>query len=333
MRICRVAGAVACLLLAVGCGSADGTPDVIAENSAEEHLDVAPATLEKGASELARANELIAKGADKTRIMAEVAQLSQHLDKLNGLVDSVEVGPNHTVSFYSSAGGTVLGERAPKGTPSAFTGLDLTTMSAVELHLKLAPQQEVPSALLKSETATNQPILQKGDAPSTPLAGYDAPAAAGGTPQTAVAQSDIHTSEISAKQEELTSADGPFFVNNFCHNFGVFHTCAPNYNGHYWAYSNATHSDVVVAPYGSGVTSTSWTLNNVLMGTWANFAGDILTLQAISGRHSVSDGCCFICACGTHLETYWLQHRWDTTGTGFHFSAWFYNNPKNINYM
>ncbi|HEX2672323.1 MAG TPA: hypothetical protein VHM25_15690, partial [Polyangiaceae bacterium] len=144
---------------------------------------------------------------------------------------------------------------------------------------------------------------------------------------------DPQPSGVSAKQEELTGSDGPYFVSTYCHDYGVFHTCAPNYNGHYWAYSNATHSDIVVAPYGSGVTSTSWTLNNALMGTWANYAGSILSLQAISGGHSVSDGCCFFCACGTHLEIYWLQHRWDTTGTGFHFSAWFYNNPKNTNFM
>ncbi len=336
MRTQMISAAMACLLLAAGCGSPDGsTSDKTdpATTAREAHLNVAPATLEEGAAELERANTLLAAGADPARITGELQQVREHMDGLNGLVDRVEIAPNHTVGFYKTAEGIVVGERALQGTSSAVAGLDLANLSVSELHLQLAPQQPVPQALLNSAMATQQAMVSNAAAPEATVQ-----EAADGAPAVTVGplQPDALPAEganVKVIQSALTSADGPFFRDNFCPQKGFNYYCFPNAGNWAHAGANATHSDLTIAPFSPGVASIALHVNGTSIAIFAAFNGEIDRYWALSGTHSVRDGgCCIICACGTHPEVLSQRHQWDVTasGMGFHVGGYFLNDPGHI---
>jgi hypothetical protein len=337
MRTQMISAAMALLLLGVGCGSPDGS---ISEKSdpattaREAHLNVAPATLEEGAAELERANTLLAAGADPTRITGELQQLREHMDGLNGLVDRVEIAKNHTVAFYKTAEGIVVGERSPQGTASAVAGLDLANLSVTELHLQLAPQQPVPQVLLDSALATQQAIVSKAaeSEVTAPGAAEGAPAAAVGPLQQPGALA-AENANVKLIQSALTDGDGAYFRDHFCPEKGFYFYCYPNAGNWFHGNANATHSDLIIAPTSPGVASTALHVNGKSLGVFAAFNGEIDSYWAISGTHSVRDGgCCFICACGTHPEVLSQKHQWDVTASGvnFHIGGYFMNDPRHL---
>jgi len=336
MRTQMISAAMTFLLLA-GCGGLDGSTNDKSDpatTAREAHLNVAPATLEEGAAELEHANALIAAGADSSRIAGELKQLREHMDQLNGLVDRVEIASNHTVAFYKTAEGIVVGERAPQGTRSAVAGLDLANLSVTELHLQLAPQQPVPQVLLDSALATQQAIVSQAAAAEVTARGEAeaAPAVTVGPLQQPRALG-AENANVKLIQSALTDADGPYFRDNFCPQKGTYYYCAPNVGN--WAHvgTNATHSDLTIAPTSPGVASIALHINGKSIGVFAAFNGEIDSYWGLSGTHSVRDGgCCFICACGTHPEVLSYKHQWDVTATGvnFHVGGYFMNDPGHL---
>ena len=325
---------LACCLLGAACEGSGGSP------SPDTQLNVAPATLAEARAEVERGNQLLASGGDKARLTAQLMQIRDQMDRLDGLVDQVTVGTGHVVSFYKSASDTiVIGERAPQGTAQVLPTLDLQHMSAVELHDQLAPGVPVPQALLDSDSATSQPVGGSSDA--TPAAAVVGTSGGGAA---AAPAGDTHLSangDVDVVQSGLTGDQGALFRNTYCvtsvgRGTTVYSFCLPNWGGGAYAYASGTHSHVVTAPYaGGGAVLTSPTVNGSLLATYANFDGEVQMFYAISGWHSVTNGgCCFICACGTHREIMTQTHRWDVSAAGqsFHFGGIFVSDPTNLGY-
>ena len=85
---------------------------------------------------------------------------------------------------------------------------------------------------------------------------------------------------------------------------GVFSFCLPNWGGGAWATATSTHSVVAIAPFsGVGNVNLEPRVNGTLLASFAVFVGELSSFWVRGPRVSVEDpGCCFICACGTHLE-------------------------------
>ncbi|HWA75340.1 MAG TPA: hypothetical protein VG937_23545 [Polyangiaceae bacterium] len=328
MKTVLKAAALLMCFSAVGCG-AEGSESA---SSQEQHLDVAPATLADATAELSRADVLLANGADPTVISAELAQLRERLDDLNGRVAHIDLEAGHVVNFYQDASGNlVVGERQLVGTPSALAALDLSKLSAAELFVALAPQRTVPEALLRNPTARLVPVAE---AESQAVAPTEVHGEVSSAPQ--LTSTSSKAGNIGRSQQALTGADGAFFRANFCPQNGVFFFCNPNWSGGLFAQANATHSKFSIAPFaGGGSVQTTVKVNGSSIGSFATFMGEVQTFFAMSGTHSVKDsGCCFICACGTHPEVKVQLHRWDVSAAGkdFHAGGRFLNDKNHIGF-
>ena len=226
----------------------------------------------------------------------------------------------------------VVGERAPQGVPSEISKLDLTHLSVAELHLRLAPAQPVPQALLNSRLATEQPMVEKAAPSAAQEANNDVPVAAAG--ERLAVTSAAPGPGVDVVQSALTADDGPYFRTNYCPIIGVYSFCFPNAGSWANAQASATHSDLAIAPYaGPGAASVTIKVNGSLLASLAAFNGEVDKWWAISGTHSVRDsGCCFFCACGTHPEVVRYTHRWDVSATGksFHVGGYFLNDPRHL---
>jgi hypothetical protein len=325
---------LACCLLGASCEGPAGTP------SPDDQLNVAPATLAEARAEMERGNRLLANGADKARVTAQLMQIRDQMDRLDGIVDQVTVGPGHVVSFYRSPSDAILiSERAPQGTAQVLPTLDLTHLSAVELHSALAPEVPVPQALIDSITATSLPVggaSEKATAATvvSTLGGGSLAAPSSGTRVT-------ESGDLAVVQSALTGADGAYFRNNYCPSSvgratTIFPFCLPNWSGGAYATASATHSHVTTAPYaGGGTVLTSPSINGSTLATYASFDGEVDLYYLISGWHEVSNGgCCWICACGEHREIVRQTQRWDVSAAGqdFHFGGIFVSDPTNLGY-
>jgi hypothetical protein len=332
-RLVGMVGMLACCLVGASCEGPAGAP------SPDDQLNVAPATLAEARAEMERGNQLLANGADKARVTAQLMQIRDQMDRLDGLVEQVTVGPGHVVNFYRSASDTILiGERAPQGTAQVLPTLDLAHLSAVDLHSLLAPNLAVPQALIDSVTATSAPVGGPSDkATAATVVGTTG----GGSPALSVGNRVTQAGNVDVVQSALTGADGAYFRNNFCPaSLGsaktVYPFCLPNWSGGAYAYASGTHSHVTIAPFaGGGTVLLSPTVNGGLLATYATFDGEIDVYYAISGWHEVSDGgCCFFCACGEHREIATQTHRWDVSAAGqsFHFGGIFVSDPRNLGF-
>lgn len=327
----RLVGMLACCLVGASCEGSAGSPPTDAQ------LNVAPATLAEARAEMERGNQLLANGADKARVTAQLLQIRDQMDRLDGIVDQLTVGPGHVVSIYRSTSDAILiSERGPVGTAPVLPTLDLTHLSAVELHSALAPGVPVPQALLDSVTATSLPVDAASENATVvgTLGGGSPGSSPSGTRVTEAAGVDV-------VQSALTGADGAYFRNNYCPaSLGsaktVYPFCLPGWSGGAYAYASATHSHVTTAPFaGGGTVLTSPSVNGSQLATYASFDGEIDTYYAISGWHEVSDGgCCFFCACGEHREIMTQTHRWDVSASGqsFHFGGIFVSDPRNLSF-
>jgi hypothetical protein len=330
----RLVGMLACCLVGASCEGPAGAP------APDDQLNVAPATLAEARAEMERGNQLLANGADKARVTAQLMQIRDQMDRLDGIVDQVTVAPGHVVSFYRSTSDAILiSERAPQGTAQVLPTLDLTHLSAVELHSALAPDVPVPQALLDSVTARSLPV---GGAAEKATATTVASTLGGGSPGAPSSGTRVtQAGDVDVVQSALTGADGAYFRNTYClASLGsaktVFPFCLPNWSGGAYAYASGTHSHVTTAPYaGGGTVLTSPTVNGSQLATYASFDGEVDTYYAISGWHEVSDGgCCWICACGEHREIMTQTHRWDVSAAGqsFHFGGIFVSDPRNLGF-
>jgi hypothetical protein len=310
----------------MGCGGSDSEGP---SAQADEHLNVAPTSLAEAVAELNRADGLLAAGADQAVILAELTQLRERMEDLNGRVVSIEVGSEHVVNFYQDPSGSlVMAERSPREASSVLAALDLTKLSAAEVFLELAPGREVPPALLRNPAATAAPVAEVEA--QAQLTGALTEHSDGLRGADRAADSD----SLGRSQEALTSEDGPYFRDRYCQEGNVYFFCRPNRTGSLTAYAGATHSKVVVAPYaGGGAVTSSVTVGGVSVGSHATFMGERQTFYAISGWRSVRDpGCCGICACGTHAELWTVEHRWHfaASGKSYHVGGRFLFDPLHI---
>jgi hypothetical protein len=309
---------------AVGCGGVD--PEAPAAQ-ADQPLNVTPATLAEAVAEVERADSLLAAGADEAEILADLARLRERMEELNGRIASIDIGPEHVVNFYQDAsGGLVMGERAPREAVSVFAALDLSKLSAAEVFLELAPGREVPEALLRNPAATSAPVVEAEAQPQPQLTGALTEHSDGLRGAEKAANDSFGRS-----QEALTSEDGQYFRERYCQEGNIYFFCKPNRTGSLTAYAGATHSKVVVAPYaGGGAVTTSLTIGGESIASWATFMGERETFYGLSGGRSVRDpGCCGICACGTHIELWTVEHRWhfSASGKSYHVGGRFLFDP------
>jgi hypothetical protein len=322
MKGYKLTGMLVGCLLGAGCEGQEGP----STTGVQGDINVAPATLQQAQGEIERGNQLLANGADRPRILAEMVQVRDQMDQLDGLIDHIPLGTDHVVSFYlTQSNALVVSERAPKGTSSALAGLDLAHLSAAELHLRLAPDQVVPQALLDSPMGT-QVALGGGEVVASQAG------AQGSDSSSAIVDRTNQDPDLANVRSALTGADGAFFRNTYCPSVGVYFFCLPNWGGGAFAQASATHSHVTIAPYaGGGAVLTSVAVNGSTLGSWANFDGEVATYMARSGHHQVNDhSCCFICACPNHTETATQGHRWDISAAGqsFHFGGYFLSDPR-----
>jgi hypothetical protein len=292
----------------------------------DQQIDIAPSSLEQARDELAKANELLARDPDNAELLRSLHMLRDHVDVLNGMVDRIEIGTNHVVTFYKGDQDVIIvGERMPRGTASVLTD-GAQRRSLVDLYRELAPDRQLPSALAESSAATlppssDTPVLSPGES---------------GGGSTWLEPSGPRTDGLGVSQQLLTAADGPFFRDNFCPTGGVFSFCLPNWGGGAFATATSTHSVVNIAPFsGVGNVNLEPRVNGTLLASFAVFVGELSGFWVRGPRVSVRDsGCCLICACGTHLEVTRATLRWDVTNAaskGFHFGGNFYNAPLHIN--
>jgi hypothetical protein len=132
----------------------------------DEVIDTAPLTIADGLQQLEKIDRLAAKHGVSKELLAEARLVRDSMDVLNGLVDQIQVAPDHTLSFFPSDDGSlVVAERRPNATASVFPS-DETTMSLQEMYSRFAPGRTIPNTLLSTVSVTTA-AAPKVDVPAS----------------------------------------------------------------------------------------------------------------------------------------------------------------------
>lgn len=315
----------AAVLFATGCLALAGCAGDNAGTAADTTIDTAPLTLEDGQRQLEKIDRLVAERGQTAELRADARKVRDQMDVLSGLVDRLEVAPDHTVSVIMAPDGTtLLGERRPAGKPSALEGMDPTKTSMLEIYQRLAPGRSMPAVLLKDQALSSAVPAEAVEV--TPEVGGGSARAAG------AAKAAPTAGETGLVQSALTQADTTYFRNNYCPTGGVFPFCLVDWWNGAFATATSDHSIVNLALFAGGSSvNLEYRANGKLLSILAALVGEVDTWWSVGGHKSVSDsGCCFICACGSHYEAVKCTMRWDVTNAankGFHFGGRFYNKP------
>lgn len=323
------AAARATALMASACIALMGCLGQNTDGAATDAVETMPASLTEARAELEAIDNTIATQGSSPALHDRTLLIRDRMEELSGLVDRVNITPNHSVSFIvTSDGSTLIGERMLQGASSVLAGNTPATMSLESIYRRLAPGRAIPTALLNARPAAAA-TLNGALAPETVLS-----EGGGLQRQRDVAVLKGISDEISVVRGELTTsaADDTYFRNNFCPTGNVFSHCVVDWTGGRFAQATSDHSITHVAfTGGTGSFFLTYKANGVLKSQIVILPGEVQTWWAVGGKKSVKNAGCDCCsACQTHYEASRIGMRWDVTnatGKVFDFGGSFYNKP------
>jgi len=309
--------AAVCLALA-GCGE-PGAPEEGGDDVAKElsRANLIPADLAEAADELTRLDSLMTRSRQDPRVGEAIRSLAGSVERLNGLVERIDIGKDHSVSFYAGADGAVsIAERAPKGAPSVVEPLLQRGPSFAQLFKGLAPGRPLPAALTS--------IDEEARFAATP--GQSVESEAGGTAGRAGAADLRPDSEsIGVTRQALTAAQGEWFRDNRCPHWGTYPYCYPYWgDGGYYRARYFTSSNFVIAPFSGYVVSVKPLWNGKVQAVLPVFVGED---HHYWQRGKLYYDCPFLSP-NCRYKYYSGEHRWqidDAIGDGFHWGGNFHN--------
>lgn len=318
------AGTMCCFALA-GCLETDG-------DAASDAINTTPGSLSEANAEMDKIDQIMAERGSTPELVEKQRLVRDRLDVFSGLVDRIEVAPDHTINFFVAPDGEVMvAERMKVGALSAMKGHSSQSIEAI--YERLAPDRAIPAALV------NTPQIQIGDLTMGPSQEGDLL----GSDQTPVPAA----ADITAVQSALTDSatDGLWFVRNYCNiepdGTVVFRgACVIDKIGNRYTQATADHAQISVAfTRGSGSIylrrrpSQGGTIEyevRILEGevAWVWWAGPWKNVR--------DSGCLpWPFACGTHREAQQQFKRWsieEASGKKYDMAAVFYNNPTAWNW-
>jgi len=251
--------------------------------------------------------------------VAEQRLLRDQADVASGLVDSIELGPNHSLKLFVRPDGTTLiGERAPIGTASALSQETAAGSTLEGIYAHLAPGRSLPAALRNvaqarsgAEASNVVPLTEGGSLWTAPVLDRNDDTAA------------VHSALSN------TAADNTTFRNNFCP-IGGASWCVVSWTGGRTSSSTSDHSIANVAfTQGAGSINLTLSGSNGAVFQTSVLPGEVQTWQGVGPTISVRDsGCLPLIACGTHPESKEVFQQWqvsNATGKVFDFGGRFYN--------
>lgn len=296
-----------------------------ASDATDEAIVTTPSSLAEGAAQLAKLERIIAERGASPELREKQRLVRDHMDVLNGLVDRLDVAPNHTINVFVTADGTtIVGERMQMGMRSVLGG----TESIDALYRRLAPGRTVPEGLatmriVAADQAVGQAAAESGGgARLSPSSSATQPSADG----TAVVRSALTDSP----------ADDLYFRNNFCKTNGVWWDCVIDWSGGRSSQATSDHS-ITHTAFTVGTGHITIALGNSSSVTWSNaiLPGELQTWWAKGPTISVRNHDCGCCsACQSHYEAKRIFMRWqvlDAANKVFNFASLFYNAPHNWN--
>jgi hypothetical protein len=309
-----LAGALGCLTFAGCIGADDGT--------AEDAIDTTPASLVEGRAELEKIDRIMAERGSTAALVEKERLIRDRMDTLSGLVDRIEVAPDHTLNFFVSRDGvTLVSERMKAGMPSAMAANSSEAIDSI--YRRLAPGRSIPAALANAAAVETGDVAtalgQQGGGLAAPT---DAPATA------------VGPDGITAVRAALTdsAADDLWFRNNACPTGNVLSFCVVDWTGGRFAQETSDHSQVNAAfTRGTGSILLNYGPNGTTTFSFPVLPGEFHHFWVVGPKKSVPNaGCIPLIACQTHYEAQRFFHRWSITNATnkvFDFGGMFYNKP------
>jgi len=192
------AGAMGCLALAGCLGTEDG--------AADDAINTAPASLTEANAEMDKIDRIMAERGSTATLVEAQRLVRDRLDVLSGLVDRIDVAPDHSINFFvSSTGEIMVDERMKVGDVSAMKRSSAESFR--EIYARLAPGRTIPAAI--------------ADVPALPTSGLTtAPGQAGAgllTPADVLAATAGADGTASVRSALTDSpADDQYFRDNYC---------------------------------------------------------------------------------------------------------------------
>lgn len=288
---------------------------------AADDINTTPATLTEGRTALEAIDHEMAEQGSTPELLAKQRELLARVDVLNGLVDSIDIAPSHTVDFFIAPDGTrIVGERMRLGmTPALQPGESIDA-----IYARLAPGRSTPGALsTKMLDDVGAPVSVLPNQTSGGSAFKAAPTTAGDGIETA-------SSALSN-----TTADNNWFIANCCNSAGVWSDCVVSWTGGRSTWATSDHSWTNTA-----FTAGSGQINLVLAGKSGNIwqtaipPGDLQFWWTHGPIKDVKDDPSCSGACGTNKRATPAFMKWSVTNATnkvFDFGARFYNNPNATN--
>lgn len=263
-------------------------------------VDLEPTTLEEAELVLAELDARLGEDPNDEDALASMRQLEPALDRLNGLVASVELEPGHEVAFYEYAPGAIgIGETHPEGTrPLIAERPELAGLPAHEVYRELTGDDAPPALLEASRRETAQVEAADPAELPTPPVGAD----------------------VDATRAALGSS-GSFFRDNYCFTQGDANYCWPNSaHGGYVDLITRT-SFLTLAPYDGHVTL-RFSYDGVVRHVSPVYQGEVWSgwWRSAQRRNCVSNIYGSFCV----VETIHGWHRWEVlhaSGDRFHWTV------------
>jgi hypothetical protein len=301
-----LAGALGCLTIA-GCG-------VEQDGAADDAINTTPASLSEGQAQLDKIDRIMDQSGSTEALVEKERLIRGRMDQLSGLVDSIEVAPDHSINFFvSPSGDAFVGERMKIGMVSAMTGVSAESIESI--YHRLAPGRAVPAGLTRTAT------IQLAETPPAPAAADD----------------------IATVSSALTDSagDDQWFRDNRCPSGNVKSFCAVHLTGSRFSEATSDHSQVSGAfTRGTGSINLNWGPGGGAAPTFTQsiLPGELHFFWWVGPWKDVKDSGClpWPFACGTHREAQKRFTRWAIAGstTKTHdFGGSFYNAPLNWNSM
>ena len=287
----------------------------------EEEINTQPATLESAYQELDKLDALLSQRPDDSALLAMGRLLRKNMEDLNGVVDRLEIAPDHTVSFYRDEFGISVVELLSQGDEFAVDDKDL---SVEEIYAKLAPGRVIPKIL---RTVAMPAVDSSGTADQPEL------------PQSGGGERAPSSGDIEQVQSALTSEDGPLFRDKYCpkrKHPGDFFDCLPNWRNGGYAYATMRETTLRLAPYHGSMMRVRFTAAGIAPQTFAVFKGEVFgkTRHIVPFVDVPTRDCGWLAPCPTFPMPRKHPMRWDflsASGDRFHWGYRFTNLGNNRN--
>jgi hypothetical protein len=317
------AGALGCLAFA-GCMGTEGS-------ASDDAINTMPASLIEGRAELEKIDRIMTDHGSTDVLVQQQRDIRDRMDVFAGLVDRIEVAPEHTINFFvSPEGDTIVGERMKIGMPSAMKANSAESIESI--YRRLAPGRTVPAALLGPAAIQTDNLATVPSQPGRALVGQAA------TPATAADSNDIETITSAITD---SASDDQWFRDNACPHGNVKDFCLVHRTNSRAVEATSDHSQVNAAfTRGTGSINLNFGPGGGAAPTFteAILPGEFVFFWWVGPWEDVRvPGCLpWPFACETRREAQKRFKRWAIAGSStktHDLGGMFYNNPTNWNTM